>query len=395
MSVLWVAAEVPDRSGGGGNIRQANLLTALSDHLAVDLVVAGELTDPKVRAAVRNLVEVDVPAPRPRGRTQRRLAAASEAWFRRRPLEVADAAATVQRLRPAVRELAAQSDAVLVHHQPLLPLLPVARDQAWLGHLFHVSSAWSSQAAGLANGAQAALLRREASNSRRLERWAASGYDRLVLVSEEDRRRLGRPAKSEVIPHGVDLAAFPSSPVPDKPSVLLAGSLDYEPNIDGSEWFAHEVWPAVVAQVPQASLQIVGRRPGAAVLDLAHLPGVEVVPDVPSMAPWFAACRVAVVPLRIGTGTRVKLQEAYASGRPVVGTSVGLEGHSLGGGAIVRDEPVAFADAVVRLLLDDAEAASRGADARRVAESWPTWADAGAALAEVMQRAAHERATTT
>src|SRR5205823_15052400 len=96
--------------------------------------------------------------------------------------------------------------------------------------------------------------------------------------------------------------------------------------IDGAVWFCTGVLPQVRSAVPTASVALVGRSPAPEVEALGALDGVEVHADVPSVVPYLRAARVAIVPLRIGTGTRLKAREAMAAGRPVVGTTVGLEG---------------------------------------------------------------------
>src|SRR5207237_4545978 len=161
---------------------------------------------------------------------------------------------------------------------------------------------------------------------------AVTAYDGLVFVSDEDatamtgkhRERARGPVI--VVPNGVDPSVFPPSPIPREPRVVLPASLNYRPNVLGALWFCNEVWPRVQAEVPGACFDLVGREPVDEVLDLARLPGVEVHPDVPQIAPWLERARVVVVPLWIGSGTRLKALDAMAAGRPVVGTSIGLQG---------------------------------------------------------------------
>src|SRR5207302_4004164 len=150
-------------------------------------------------------------------------------------------------------------------------------------------------------------------------------------------------------------ARFQPAPLADAPTLVFTGTLSWGPNIDGLTWFCTDVLPLVRARVPDVRLDIVGREPLPEVEALARLAGVSVHADVPSVVPWLEQARVAVVPLRIGSGTRIKALEAMAAGRPVVGTSVGLEGLDIEDGvhALVADEPPTLADAVVRVLTDD------------------------------------------
>lgn len=384
--VLWVTAEVPDRAGGGGNLRQGHLLVEVTRHLPVDLLVAGHVTDEGVRAAVRTLVEVPVePRPGSSWRTRRRVDAAATAWVRRRPLE-AQAHTTVRAaLAPRVAELSSRVDTTLVHHQHLAGLLPESRGGRWLLHLFHVAGARAEQGAAASHGGQRALLRQEASNATRLERWAVETYDGVIVVSDADRRRLGASPDTVVVPNGVDLARCAPTPVPSEPIVLLAGSLGYEPNVDGAKWFVRDIWPAVRREVPAARLLLVGRSPAPELTALDGFQGISVHADVPDMEPWLRKARVSVVPLRIGTGTRLKAIEALAAGRPIVGTSIGLEGLGLTDAeASVADEASAFGELVVRVLLDDALAARRATAGRALARERFGWSTIGEALAGVL-----------
>ena len=108
--------------------------------------------------------------------------------------------------------------------------------------------------------------------------------------------------------------------------VVFTGTLSWYPNIEGLEWFCTEVFPSVRAALPDARIHIVGREPLPAVHGLAEAPGVCLHADVPSVVPFLERARLAVVPVRIGSGTRLKALEAMASGRPVVGTAIGLAG---------------------------------------------------------------------
>lgn len=383
--VLWVTPEVPDRvRGGGGNLHQGRLLVEVARHVPVDLLVSGSVRDAAVRDAVRTLVEVP-PAP-PHltgGRLRRRALSAFDAWARRIPIEVADAAPTRRRLATELDRLVGDVDAVLVHHQVLAPLV----SRRWPSSprrvlsLLHVSSVRAEQAVAVTDAVlHRALLRREAANSSRLERASVDAADALVTITDEDAERLARPpTPTFVVRHGVDLR--PLGPLPADPVVLLAGSLDYEPNVDGAEWFAEAVWDRVVASVPGARLLVVGRNPAGRIRALARMPGIEVHPDVPDVAPFLAQARVAVVPLRIGTGVRVKALQALAAGVPLVGTSVGLEGTGASSEhAGLADEAGAFATEVIALLRDAGLADRRRRAGRALVETGWSWASSASTL---------------
>lgn len=228
--------------------------------------------------------------------------------------------------------------------------------------LHHLFSAMADQQMALAPGGRQRLYWAwEGRKARAFERRMARRFDRLVVCSEDDMRALRRVVGEDdggriaVVPNGVDPSGFRVTPVPANRQILFPGTLGYLPNVDGARWFCTEVLPRVRAAVPDATVELVGRSPVAEVLDLAHLPGVVVHADVPSMPPYFEAARLVVVPLRIGTGTRLKALEAMAAARPVVGTSTGLEGIGIVDRehARVADDPESMASAIAEILEDD------------------------------------------
>src|SRR5262249_9758083 len=150
------------------------------------------------------------------------------------------------------------------------------------------------------------------------------------------------------------------------------------------------VWDLVRAEIPDAQLVIVGRHPVAAVLELAARDGVEVHADVPEMGSWFDRARVVVVPLLAGTGTRIKALEAMAAGRPVAGTSIGLEGLGCVDGehARIADAPTDLAAAVVALLRDDRIANRIATAGRALAAERFAWEPFGDQLALALEVAA-------
>ena len=184
----------------------------------------------------------------------------------------------------------------------------------------------------------------------------------MIVCSPEDAHAFGGAgaaldrSRISVVPNGVDLTAFTPGPVPAQPRVLVPATLGYAPNVDGALWFCAEIWPRVRTVVPAATLQLVGREPVPEVLALGDLEGVSVHADVPSMTPYYESARAVVVPLRSGTGTRLKALEAMASGRPVAGTAIGLEGIGVRDRdqVLVANDPAGFATALTELLYDNA-----------------------------------------
>lgn len=391
---LWLTEEPPSRALGGGNIRQAHLFDALAQAAEIDLVVTAPVEDPAVRAAAANVVELTVRPPRKlRGAVGRRAQELALSLLSPHPLPLSAAAGARRALAPVIARADRPYDIVCIEHEALAPLWSPNRRARWVLTFHNLLSGMAEEEISLAPGRrQRWFRRRELAKAEQLERRALSRFDRCIVCSTEDAVRLGRLAgagaerRLSVVPNGVDLDRFPLAPPPSEPHVLLPGTLDWPPNVDGATWFCSEVWGRVRAAVPGACLVLAGRSPAPPVRELASVAGVRVDADVPSMVPYFASARTVVVPLRIGTGTRLKALEGMAAGRPVVGTRIGLGGLGIEPGvqALVADSPADFADAVIEVLRDD-ERARRLGDAGRahVAEHFG-WDRIGARFVETV-----------
>ena len=141
------------------------------------------------------------------------------------------------------------------------------------------------------------------------------------------------------------------APIP----LLMVGNMSYLPNVDGAVFFAREVLPLIRERLPEAGeLVIAGSNPAPAVKALAGLPGVTIAASPPDIASFYHRAKIAVIPIRAGGGTRIKLIEAFAHHVPVVSTRLGAEGLAVAHEQhlLLADEPAAFADACVWLMQD-------------------------------------------
>jgi len=179
-----------------------------------------------------------------------------------------------------------------------------------------------------------------------------------------------------VIPNGVDSEEFfPEETVPQPNSLVFTASFTYPPNAEAMVFFCRDVLPRIRAAVPGTCLSIVGQRPGPEVEALGRLPGVEVTGRVPDVRPYLACAAVVVVPLRVGSGTRLKILEAMAMGRPIVSTSLGAEGLDIrpGHDLEIADDAASFAAATVALLRDPDRCVRLGTHARRTVIQRYSW----------------------
>jgi glycosyltransferase involved in cell wall biosynthesis len=157
---------------------------------------------------------------------------------------------------------------------------------------------------------------------------------------------------------GIDLSGFHYGlENPNSNTVIFTGHMSYEPNVDGALYYLREIHNLVRRSVPAVQFQVVGNYPHRSIIRAARKDeSVAVTGRVPDMAEYLRKARVFVAPLRIGTGVRVKLLEAFAVGLPVVCTAVGCRGLAVRHDEhlLIADSAEDFARAVTRLFRDQA-----------------------------------------
>jgi glycosyltransferase involved in cell wall biosynthesis len=202
------------------------------------------------------------------------------------------------------------------------------------------------------------LWRLEARAVRRYEMAAQANFEWVLFLSEEDRQDIiagGQGQRTAVLPvpfpfEPQDLASLEGQR--QAPRVLFVGAMNVEFNVDAVCYFVERIWPAVRRAVPEAVFTIAGRRPAERVRRLDQHAGVQVDGE-PDLDALLRTSQVAVSPARIGTGIKVKVAQAMASGLPVVGTPAGLSGFGHVDCLLRAGDPEAFAEQVVRLLQDE------------------------------------------
>jgi glycosyltransferase involved in cell wall biosynthesis len=149
------------------------------------------------------------------------------------------------------------------------------------------------------------------------------------LVSEHDRGVFAwnKGVTPHIVPLGISTEYFSSSSsLPETPSLVFFGSLDYVPNTDACIWLAHDIFPRIRAQHPDATLEIVGAFPPASIRALESIPGIRLHADVPDIRPFIEKNSVCITPLRLGAGVKNKILVAMSMERPVVSSVLALEG---------------------------------------------------------------------
>jgi len=224
-------------------------------------------------------------------------------------------------------------------------------------------------AQGEKNPLKRIALEREWRALQRYEMRACSRFDRLVTVTEEDRSilegliqepslgvEIAKSPTFSTIPICVDTASVPAvRPVDGSQDVLLLGTMFWPPNIEGTLWFAHHVWPRVRKRLPGATFTIVGKNPPEVVRSLEREgAGICVTGYIPDSLPYLERAAAFVVPLFSAGGMRVKIVDGWRWGLPVVSTTIGAEGirYTDGENIIIADDADEFAAAICNLLED-------------------------------------------
>jgi len=367
---------LPDNNGG----KQRSLAIARRLAELGDLVLCGYDDGSADLAGLREL-GIDVravprrltPAGAARGAVAARSVSAGRFW----------SPAMVKAVRGAADESAI--DLLQVEYQQMVPLVQNVPAKKSILDLHNIESALVESYAAARSGLPSLFFRSEAVALRRMERRTIGGFDHVLVVSDQERARMPAGARSVLVcPNGRE----PSAILPDapEPTVAFVATLGWAPNVDAAVWLGREIWPKVLARVPEARLLLIGRDPAPPVRALAD-ERIEVTGTVADVNPFLARARVVVAPLRAGGGTRLKIMEALDVGRPVVATSVGCEGMDdlVGRGVVVADTASALAEAIGDLLLDPARAAALGRAGHEAVGADHTWDSALAPLLEVVR----------
>ena len=225
-----------------------------------------------------------------------------------------------------------------------------------------------------------AVHRRFAAASLSLERRLLACFDLVLVPSSVDRSHIARRvpgARTGVYHNTIPFAPIP--PVSPEFSIVFSGNLEYDPNVSAVRFFRSQVWPLLSPLHPALTWKLVGRNPQAIRRFIQDDPRIVCTGPVEDSLSAIAAARVAVVPVLAGSGTRLKIIEAWAAGVPVVSTVLGAEGLPAvhGREILLAGTPHEFAAHVSSLLLaggsPDSPSASLAAAARRLYEQEFTW----------------------
>lgn len=378
--ILFVTSRLPFPPKEGHQLRSWHLLQALASQHEVTLLSFARADDDlaaaeQMRARLAGMETFPIASERSKPALAMALLRGS---FGNEPFVAAKYVSDAMRARIAA--LAPGMDAV---HFDMLPLMryadavPAPVPVVYNAH--NVEHALLETRARLERNPLARLfLHRQAPRLLAFERDACRRAKLVLACSGTDAQQL-RPlapgTRVAIVPNGVDLEGnVPARTPPGKARLVFVGQMGWFPNRDGVEWFLHDVFPRVLMMRPDAEFVLVGKAGGLEVpAEVAS--HVTLAGFVPDLRPVVHGAAVYVVPLRAGSGTRLKVLEAMALGKAIVTTTVGSEGIVLRNGesALYADDPGDFAHAVVALLDSPVLRDGLGAAARACAEQHYGW----------------------
>jgi polysaccharide biosynthesis protein PslH len=373
---LFLSPESPYPAIGGGPLRSASLLEYLSRRFSVHAIVFRQEGDPDPADLIRvdrlDALELE----RHSKSAVARVARNSIRMVRNRPPLVD----RFSGFEDAIGKLVAgqQYDVAVVEHFWCAPYVEQLRptSRRVILDLHNIESAWHRTLAEQERGARALALRRFATACVALERQWLPKFDHLLVTSAEDAevaRGMAQGAGVTVYPN-----ALPEIPLPalgEREEIVFSGNLEYAPNIQAVRFFHGQIWPALRSRWPALKWKIVGKHPEAIQAMVGGDPRIELTGFVEDAVTALATAKAAVVPVLAGSGTRVKILEAWAAGTAVVSTSLGaagLNGRS-GEHLLVADDPGSFARAVSELLASPGRRKEIGIAGRKFYEEHFTW----------------------
>jgi glycosyltransferase involved in cell wall biosynthesis len=360
MKILWAKSDFLHPATKGGHIRTLETLKRLHQRHEIHYVA---LDLPEQAEGVKRSSEYctrayPIPHSAPHRSTPRFWMQACAGLFSSLPLAVSRYRSDAMKRQIEKLARSEKFDAIVCDFLFAAPNMPDLAEATLFQHNVE-AMIWKRQVELSVSPPRRAYLKGQYERMRRYEAEACRAAKAIIAVSNSDARAIESDygvSSVRAVPTGVDLDYFRPPAQPERATDLVfVGSMDWTPNIDGVIWFVREVLPLIRKQRPDYSLAIVGRRPPAGIRRLADRNvRIHVTGTVPDIRPYLWGSAVAIVPLRIGGGTRLKIYEAMAARIPVVSTTVGAEGLDVRNGEniLIADSARDFADACVALLED-------------------------------------------
>ena len=387
--VLILTPEAPYPLHSGGAYRTASLVHYFARLADVDLILLSESGQPALlpKGLVRS--QHVIPLPRNSRTTLAR-------YFRNARRAIRGVPPLIDRLSNLGEKISAaigqhRYDLGLVEHfwcAPYVKEMKVGCGKVIL-NLHNVESALHARCAETGSGLQAAGHRRFAAASRTLEAKLLPRFDVVLATSESDRamtRTIAPGARISVYPNALPTVIVPRV-AEDSNLIVFPGNFEYHPNVDATQFLVSEIWPLVKQQSSAARVRLVGRGDSFVRHLIPTQSNIDMTGPVDDAFGEIARAAVVVAPLRAGSGTRIKILQAWAAARPVVATPLAAEGLDArdGENILLAETPDRFAQAIGSLLADTDSRNRIGAAGRQTFERHYTWSQAWKMLDQELQ----------
>jgi len=399
LNVLFVTPRLPFPPDTGAKIRTFNLLKEVSRHCRVTLLSFYERPeDLKIRPLLETFCHKVLTVPNASYQKHQIVKGLARSLLDTRPYVIGKywAPWMIEALRRCL--YTAHYDLVHLDHLHMgqyveyLNGVPCVIDDHNVEHRL-----WERYLKNENNPLKKLYITQQVRKMRHFEKKICQKATLCTAVSETDRDdllKLAPKARVVVIPNGVDTEYFaPRSVSSSSPNVetsphtlVFVGSMDWLPNDDAMIYFCQEIFPLVHKKIPEAKLYIVGRNPSKTVRSYQS-ERVIVIGAVEDVRPYLAQARIAIVPIRIGGGTRLKILEAMAMEKPVISTSVGAEGIEItpGKDIVIADDPMDFAKGVLYILKNPGAGVKLGENGRKLVKEKYDWKIIGNRLSMVYE----------
>jgi glycosyltransferase involved in cell wall biosynthesis len=258
---------------------------------------------------------------------------------------------------------------------PYLPLLKSSCDSTLLD-MHNVESVLHERSAAVSGGLVAAGHRRFAGAMRRLEAQFSPQFDVVAVTSPRDAEFVGELApgtRTLIYPNALPASEPPV--VEERDEIAFSGNFEYHPNIDAVAFLMQSIWPEVRRRQPSLRLRLIGRGDGFISGLVPSNESVEMTGPVEDSLTEIARAKILIAPLRSGSGTRIKILEAWKACRPVIATRLAAEGLEAADGlnVLFAESAAEFADAIDRLQRDTGLRRNISERGRETFEAAYTW----------------------
>jgi polysaccharide biosynthesis protein PslH len=386
-----LSPEAPYPLHGGGAYRTASLLHYFARLAPVDLIFISNTGQPALLPAGLVRTQSAIPLPPHRRDALARFSRNAVRALRGSPPLIDRLSGVGPAIRGAIPDR--HYDIGVIEHfwcAPYAPEMFRACSRVIL-NLHNVESVLHERCASRGRVLERAAHARFARASRELEARLLPEFSAVLATSETDAsyaRAIAPRANIFVYPNALPWtpAPTPKNDAPPQNVIAFSGNFEYHPNIDAAAFLMREIWPAIHGARPDVKLRFIGRGEEHIHHLVRHNDSVETTGPVEDALAEIASAAVVIAPVRAGSGTRIKILEAWAAARPLVATTLAAEGLEAqhGENCLIADNAVDFSTFVLNLLESSEERRRIGVRARRTFEhlyNWEVvWKDLDAAL---------------